>query len=333
MNKKENQHFIPKFYLRRFSFENNQKQIGVFDMQSKFFKSDAKLKTQGSKPYFYGKDGNIEDALSELENIYAKVLKDIITTAKVPNKNSLERYLLFQFSVLMSIRNPILPRNIDDSFKAMSEILKSKGPCDLGMLKSLETNREESLKMGFQNIFLYTNFCLDLEIKLFRNRTNVPFIISDNPIVKYNQYLEKRKHPGGNTGYGSLGLQIFVPIDPKMILVFYDSWAYKIGSRKQAIIELDDPNDIFQLNLLQFVNCDKIVFFNHEMQEIQIQKLFQTSEKYTKANLSLTKEYPLMIHKENSVSKENVIVMRTTNCETKLNLSAIKETSQVNHPN
>jgi hypothetical protein len=328
MNKKENQHFVPKFYLRLFSYENNGKEIGVFNMNTKFFMSNAKLKTQGSKPYFYGKDGNIEEALSGLERAYSKILKDIITSKIIPCKNSTERYLLFQFVVLMSIRNPIIPRNIEDSFKVMSEILKSKGPCNLEMLKGLETNQQESLNFGFQNILLYTNYCLDLDIKIFFNNTTIPFLISDNPVVKYNQYLEKRRYPGGNSGYASTGLQIFIPIDPKLLLVFYDPWAYKIGPRKHSIISIDDPIEIFQLNLLQFVNCDKIIFFNHQMQEYQIQKLFEASTRIKKANLPITKEYPLMVHKEDKISRENVIVMTTTNCETKLNLNTIKETSQ-----
>ena len=328
MSKKENQHFVPKFYLSRFSFNNNGKQIGLFNLESGFFKSDAKLKTQGSQKNFYGIDGVIEESLSQLENIYAQVFKEIINSNNLPKRNSFERYLLYQFAVIMSLRNPIQPKNLEVSFNTMADILKSKGPCNMNMLKSLEGTHQEWLNMGFRNILLCTNYCLDLEIKLFKNNTLSPFIISDNPVIRYNQYLERKKHPGGNSGYGSMGLQIFIPLDPNLILALYDPWAYKIGPRKQSTISIHDQNEIFQFNLLQFINCDRIVYFNHQMDENKILTLYEKSKRYNKANLPVTKEYPLMVHKFGKISKESVIVMSNTNCEIKLCIQAIKETSQ-----
>jgi len=64
---KKNQHYVPKFYLRNFSFQNNKKQIGVFNIENEFYFLKAKLKTQGSKNFFYGSDGVIEDSLSLIE--------------------------------------------------------------------------------------------------------------------------------------------------------------------------------------------------------------------------------------------------------------------------
>jgi hypothetical protein len=47
MTEKKNQHYIPKFYLRNFSYENNGKQIGVYNILNEIFVSKGKLKTQG----------------------------------------------------------------------------------------------------------------------------------------------------------------------------------------------------------------------------------------------------------------------------------------------
>ena len=86
--KKKNQHYIPKFYLKNFSFENNNKQVGLFNVNNQKFIQRAKLKTQGSKNFFYGSDGFIEDSLALIENTIAKTIKRIILSGKLPKKNT-----------------------------------------------------------------------------------------------------------------------------------------------------------------------------------------------------------------------------------------------------
>lgn len=58
---KKNQHFIPQFYLRNFSYYSNGKEIGIYVPTINFFKNDVAIKHQGSKNFFYGKDEIIED--------------------------------------------------------------------------------------------------------------------------------------------------------------------------------------------------------------------------------------------------------------------------------
>jgi len=48
---------------------------------------------------------------------------------------------------------------------------------------------------------------IDLHYKLLHNRTNIPFIISDHPVGKYNQFMERRNIDMGCTGFASRGLQ------------------------------------------------------------------------------------------------------------------------------
>jgi len=48
------------------------------------------------------------------------------------------------------------------------------------------------------------------------------------------------------------------------------------------------------------------------MDENKILTLYEKSKRYNKANLPVTKEYPLMVHKFGKISKESVIVMSNT---------------------
>ena len=137
---KANQHYIPKFYLRYFSYLNNKKQIGLFNTKNEFFIKDAKLKSQASKKYFYGKDGVIEDFYQSLENILAPLISRFIKEEKLPIQFSSEQSDMLHFLFTMESRNPMrvnLMRqalltqkerviNIDKSFynENMSEFLE-----------------------------------------------------------------------------------------------------------------------------------------------------------------------------------------------------------------
>lgn len=99
------------------------------------------------------------------------------------------------------------------------------------------------------------------------------FITSDNPCNRYNQYLEKRNHPGGHLGLFSKGLQLFFPISPDLMLLYYDKWAYKFGNKKDKEIILTDENDINHLNLLQLANCHKICIFDDSVSEMYLKNL------------------------------------------------------------
>ncbi|WP_394261826.1 DUF4238 domain-containing protein [Moraxella boevrei] len=49
---KKNQHYVPKFYLRNFSYNNNGKQIGLFNLKSEKFFVNVPLKNEASKNFF-----------------------------------------------------------------------------------------------------------------------------------------------------------------------------------------------------------------------------------------------------------------------------------------
>jgi len=55
-SKKKNQHFVPRHYLKRFSFDQGS-QIHLFNLNSKKYVPEAPLRSQCSSSYFYGEDG------------------------------------------------------------------------------------------------------------------------------------------------------------------------------------------------------------------------------------------------------------------------------------
>nr|WP_262895928.1 DUF4238 domain-containing protein [Marivirga aurantiaca] len=137
----------------------------------------------------------------------------------------------------------------------------------------------------------------DLEMKLLVNKTKKMFIVSDNPAVKYNQFLEKRNHPGGHLGIFTKGLQLFIPLSPSLMLVYFDKWAYKYGNKKEKIILIKNEVDIDQLNYLQFMNCYKIIF-TKQLNQFYLNQLALKAKKKRSIDFTELKEVKRFIDDE-----------------------------------
>ncbi len=101
---KKNQHFVPKFYLKLFSFNSNEKEVGLFNINHTLFKERVPLKKQAKGDFFYGKDGKLEDWLSNLETLSAPIFQKIIKSNSIDKINKDEGQLLILFTLLLAYR-------------------------------------------------------------------------------------------------------------------------------------------------------------------------------------------------------------------------------------
>ncbi|MBN4046997.1 DUF4238 domain-containing protein [bacterium AH-315-P13] len=325
---KKNQHYIPKFYLRNFSFENNQKQLGIFNLKSSFFFQKSKLKTQGSKNFFYGHDGKIEDSLSEIEGVLSNLIRNIIDTSRLPQKNSIEHLELLSFIGLTDLRNPTRIENIKNSRESVKKHLLELDPkVDINKFIP-EIPHNYAVELALSNLKGVIDNISDLDFKLIVNKTDTPFISSDFPIVKYNQFLERKKWQHSKVGYGTIGLQIIFPINPNLGIIFFDPKIYKVGFKKNRYIEIKKKEDINSLNILQIVNCIETLYFNEKITENYIRNLVNKASKFKKANQTRSELSHILKEGENPVElnekKKNLIIMGTTDCETKLEFEGLK---------
>jgi len=328
ITEKKNQHYIPKFFLRNFSYQNNKKQIGVFNINNELFIARAKLKTQGSKNFFYGYDGEIEDNLADIEGKLAQIIKYIIDKNEIPKKGTIEHLDLLHFVALTDLRNPVRIEGMKDMLSEMKKSLLKLHPKTDTKKLIPEMTHDEFVKLSLSNIPEIILNISDLDFKLLINKTQAPFIASDFPVVKYNQYLEQKKWAQSKSGYGLVGLQIFIPITSKITIIFFDNAIYKVGNRKQKTVEITEKDDIEQLNILQFINCFENVFFNEEASEHYIKSVFEKSKKYKRANVAKSKLSYIVKKgedKEKILSgKKNLMIMNSTDCEIKLHINRIK---------
>lgn len=307
---KEKQHFVPQFYLKMFSFENNKKEIGIFNKSNIFFKQNGKLKTQAFKKYFYGKDGFVEDFLGEIENHVSPILKKIIETEKLPERFSTEQVDILMFLLIMDSRNPISKNTFNNSTQLLKERIISKSGKDIRLVKEIEKYQKDDLAHTLQILSAQERigYCIDLNFKLIKNETNTPFVISDNPFIKYNQFMEIRDYKHSNhNGYGTIGEKFILPLNEKYLLFFYDSNIYKLGNQREKTIVIDNEEEIDQFNLMQYLNANNLIFFNEKITKNYLIQLDEKAKKYNKPN---------EIHQEivpdyNSINSEFIMLWTT----------------------
>ncbi len=311
--------------LRHFSTDKEKKLINIFNADTKFYKSNCALKYQGQENHFYGEDGEIEDALAELENAVAPLINKIIHNNTIPQWGSEDSQHLFLFSMLLSYRTKNAVEQMNEvADKMFQEIKKLDSRFDDPKFENIHIALKNpaafSLGIVAKGIFK----AYDLGLKLIVNKTSKKFITSDHPAVRYNQFLETRKHPGGHLGMFTKGLQLFFPISPECMLVYFDKWAYKIGNKKDIVIFTENENDIKQLNYLQIVNCTEIVYSNNAVKEFELSQFSDRAK--TLRIQDKTKLYEINRRYADNKGLEHIqYTQHGDNRKIKLNLTFIKQ--------
>jgi hypothetical protein len=325
----KNQHYVPKFYLRNFSYQQDEKQLGLFNLNNQFFIDQAPIKSQGSKKFFYGDDGIIENKLSKIEDNLARIIKYIINNKKLPKKATDEYFDLLAFIALTDLRNPVKIENTKEIFDEMkNRTLELYPNTDTKKILPSSTH-QEIIELSLSHLEYLLPYIIDLDFKLLINKTKSPFISSDFPLIKYNQFLEWKKWKYSKTGFGTVGLQLFIPLNSEVSIIFFDPAIYKVGDKKQKSHIITNEQEIDSLNILQFLNCLETIYFDEKASENYIRSLYSKSKKFKRANITQS-ELNFLI-KENETKdeiinprKENLITVRTSDCEINLKVGGLK---------
>jgi hypothetical protein len=137
--------------------------------------------------------------------------------------------------------------------EAMSALMRITMSKDSIVAPYLDHVRIVSHQSAAQTVALTAKslpFTIDLHYKLLLNESPIQFIFSDHPVVKYNQFMERRNVALGCVGFASKGLELFLPISPNVMLIFYDADSYRVGRWNDANIIKVDAAEVDLLNIL-----------------------------------------------------------------------------------
>ena len=284
-------HYVPQFYLRHFSTDEGKKLIGLYNCQNEIFLTAAPLRKQAREKNLYGDDDSIEKELSELEYYSSLVLARLLLVLLPPPPDSIYFSLLKKYILYQSLRTLKSGKEVQDKIrsatKELFKIMSKTDPKYDGIVAQSTNPVLEGLAMADENLPLLEY----LECKILINRSNIPFISSDNPVAQYNQLVELKKAQGG-LGWAVKGFQVFFPLRPDVMLVLFDQFTYNYGSKRQTQLILTNDADVNQLNALQFISCNSQLFFGTHISEHYIKQLvakYSTAKKNSR-EITLSKE-------------------------------------------
>ena len=268
--KKKRQHFVPRFYLRNFSFAADERTnlIHVDRLESI---PQVGIKGQCAEDYFYGKDPTVENALQEMEAVTATVIRTCIGRQRLPAAGSGDDFAFRTFVCLQRGRTRSQAENSEALFdKAMKTVY---GP----QMRAAGVTQEQidEVRIGTERPGLFSlgmasemvPFVGDLQLKLVISGGLGEFVSSDAPVVLINPYLLGR-FPGGVTGLNSRGLVILFPISPQLLAVLYDGQCYRVGAPGKRVVPLASCADVVALNNFQFLNADDAVYHRDDKQAL-----------------------------------------------------------------
>ena len=277
MPEKKKHHYVPKFHLRNFSIDQNGKQLKICRKQPFLIIGNGDLRSQGYVKNFYGETDEYENALADFEGVVSKIIQFVVKHETIPKKGTDEYNNLHFHTMLQNSRTKAAA---DDVNKLTENTIKSitKGDARFEKLgEKLVFEMDQPIFLALHA--LYKSLPKTEDFKLIINRSPRSFLTSDCPVLLYNQFLERRKHPGGHLGLATKGLQIIFPIHPKYALFFYDERTYNVGYKRRRTVFTEDISDIDSINLLQYLTADSVLFTNETISDHYLKKLADRSTK------------------------------------------------------
>jgi hypothetical protein len=201
--------------------------------------------------YFYDVlpgDGKVEKALAELESNISVAYSKLVSVQDIGKLNLSERWCIAAFAVIQELRTKEWREALRDLCLQLKERL-SKHELSEKLKKELqevakpEFHKEFQLKM-LKGVPEYVEMLLCMKWILIENKTKVPFWTSDHPVSRHNPI---DKWPLGNLGLLCEGIQIFLPLTPRIALCFCDLTHYFAYPERMATGNVD--NVIFQNHL------------------------------------------------------------------------------------
>ncbi len=255
-------HYVPQMYMRLFA-RPGEKRVGVYVIDARKFVPEAPIKGQLARDYFYGKDPRAEKAFGRIEDQAALIFARAVSELCLPAPGSVEHeWLTFYLGIQHSRTVGAAAQHNENSEKFAKAILRRQAELDKNeeMLKALDSVRIRrtnavSEVVGYATIG--ASLLGDLAFVLVANESESLFISSDTPVVLHNRLNEHQ--PIRVTGFGNVGLQAFLPLGPRLLLLGYDPAAYARRTGDDGVVHIRDAASADLINDLQWESAHAVL--------------------------------------------------------------------------
>ena len=203
-------------------------------------------------------DQKTEKNLARIEGIFNESLSNLIRYKDVSKISVKDRYVLSLFIAVQYIRTKEKREMLKDSINQLAEKLsKEKLSPKLGK-EIKEAQTKESIKKMHVGLLKDTpelaEIIFQMKWILIINGTQTPFWTSDNPVALHN---EVNHGPRGNLGLKCIGIELHLPLTPRLLLLICDPIAF---SKEPAKKMLRDFRYIIREQSYQIYSSTRFVF-------------------------------------------------------------------------
>ena len=259
MAEKRKQHFVPQFLIKQFAEQNL---VNVLMLNNGKIIKNVNYKSQCQIKYFYGKQG-LEDVLSKLESEISAVILKLINGIQFEKDDFFWLLIFAALQITRTEKDVLMFSNntsemFNDIFK-LANINKSYDPQDF-----ISTERHINIALSCSHILI------DLKYADIKNTSETPFILSDNPVIRYNQFY-RHDDVINRLGLACKGLIIIVPLNLNTAILLYDSETYDVDEQDIAIT----LNDVRKINEIQTLNANEIVISNPTISDYELELYYK----------------------------------------------------------
>lgn len=267
MPEKKNQHLVPACYLQRFEADVSEMQKSNPNYSSGIYINDSRLisgwklrsvtHNTFTRPYFYNlpeddpREPLVENWLSVIEGNYKKYSDEIIEG----NINNVNMSFISYFVTLQFMRVEAFLESFQGGLDKVAEWMDLFDGGDNHKEAVKDIAKRQLPEMDFGNV-------LHPHSAIIYNKTNSPFVTSDNPVVRRqvnivdarkiipSRYLQIERNESNEFSL------FFMPLSPAVAYISCEM----IKLKENLIYSDDDLEDIFYLNFFSIVNSYKKVY-------------------------------------------------------------------------
>lgn len=257
-------HYVPQMYMRLFS-DAGDKRVGVFALSTGKFIPNASIKGQACKDYFYGRGRRAEPAFGNIEGRAAAIFEAARRDGRLPHPVSEDyEWLMFFLAIQHSRTMDAEAQHNEAAEKVMRSMLRRKAELEgnermLEALELVKIKRTNGVADAVRAATIGASLLTDLALLLVHNDSEIPFVASDAPVVTHNRMFEAHRL-SNPAGYASVGLQLILPLGPRLVLLCYDAAAYDAHNAVDQAVRISDPAVARVMNDLQWEAADRVLF-------------------------------------------------------------------------
>ncbi|MFY1018020.1 DUF4238 domain-containing protein [Ectopseudomonas khazarica] len=271
-----NQHYVPQFLLRNFSF-GKKDYLWCFDKKTGR-KFQTGVRNVAAERGFYNFDGDagagsLEPYMGRIEDLSAPLIKRIVRERSIKDVSDQERRVLSAFFAAQFLRTNAQREMIEDSISQFKRRLLAMGVADEDLVRGGMGEPEKlAKKISLQNLLEINEYApyfygRDWHLSVAPKTGGV--YIGDNPVVLHNS--TPADGPWGNLGLALSGVELYISLSDELIL---SMWCPSILER----FRLAQAKSLSLTELEKVRHKEKIALNSKRLEDLTVAKLVRLEE-------------------------------------------------------